>query len=123
MTAAPMLDTNLCSAGCGGDATLKCGGQRRPGDYYSIYSFVGRTPAARTLQTLTHPYTTPNPIFLGGHSWGSRGGDLSGGFVGNVADLAIFDRTLSGPTCWLDDTLPANTFTSEFLSVEFQAPP
>ena len=91
MTSAPVVDSNLCSAGCVGDATLKCGGQRRPGDYYTIYSFVRGMMA----QTLSHPYSTPNAIFLGGHSWPGYRQDLSGGFVGNVADLAIFDRTLS----------------------------
>lgn len=91
MTTAPLVDTNLCNAGCVGDATLKCGGQRRPGDYYTIYSYV----RGMTVQTIQHPYGTPNPIFLGGHSWPGYRQDLSGGFVGNIADLAIFDRTLS----------------------------
>ncbi len=95
MTPAPIVDSNLCNAGCVGDATLKCGGQRRPGDYYSVYSFVRGT----ALQPISHPYASPNPMFLGGHSWsGYRNNnrdDLSGGFVGNIADLAIFDRTLS----------------------------
>ena len=91
MTAAPIVDTNFCNAGCVGDATLKCGGQRRPGDYYSVYSLI----RGMSVQTLPHPYGAPNPMYLGGHSWGGYNNDLSGGFVGNIADLAVFDRTLS----------------------------
>ena len=95
MSRATQVDDRLCSSGCAGDGTIKCGGHMvGAGDYFSIYSFDTRTRANKAWELLPNPMNTARAIFLGGHPWPDTHGQLSGGFVGNVADLAIFDRAL-----------------------------
>ena len=94
MSRATQMDDRYCSAGCAGDGTVKCGGHLSgPGDYYSIYSF-GATRADKLWESLPTPLNAARAIYLGGHAWTDARGQSSGGFMGNVADLAIFDRAL-----------------------------
>ena len=93
-TAAPTVDESKCSSGCRGDGSVICGGYLAgPGDYYSVYS-LPRT--AQQLVDIPNPLNAPDPLFLGGHLFngGYSGQEQGGGFVGNIADLAIFDRVL-----------------------------
>lgn len=94
-TRASAVSDQLCSAGCMGDGTIKCGGHLAgPGDYFSVYSFDTDTRARKPWNSLPNPMNAARPIFLGGHAWNDTRGQISGGFMGNIADLAIFDRAL-----------------------------
>lgn len=95
MSRAASVDDSMCSSGCAGDGTIKCGGHLPGrGDYFTIYSFDSHTRMNKPWELLPNPLFAARAVHLGGNPWAGAQGQASGGFLGNVADLAIFDRAL-----------------------------
>jgi hypothetical protein len=42
------------------------------------------------------PVGLKNPVYLGGHAYVNRRGEHAGGFLGNVANLGLFDDAIDG---------------------------
>lgn len=96
MPASP-LDDSSCARSCGGDSTMRCGG----GYALSVYEVTNTDKIEERYAWESEAYTgrangAKNPIYLGGHAYLNRRNDHGGSFVGNVANLGLFDRAITG---------------------------
>ena len=80
-----------CSRSCGGDSTMTCGG----GDANSVYQITDQSKPWEAAQYSGVANGPKNPIYIGGHAYVNRRGEHGGSFLGNVANLGLFDRDIS----------------------------
>ena len=100
-----------CTASCGGESTTVCGRQWVQEEdaqwgwsaRSSIYNILDMSKAGASDAALfkwevpacSGAGGTKNPIYLGGHAYTNSRGEHGGSFVGNVANLGLFDDALA----------------------------